>query len=65
MTEKRDPHPFLDFYDVDGETVWCWKRWSDELKEELASEEFSSEELALNAWRDNKLTWSRLGDLGN
>jgi len=56
---------FLDYYDADGKTVYCWKRWSPQLNEELASEEFSSEDLALDAWRDNKLTWSKLSDLGD
>lgn len=64
MTDNHDPQPFLDSYEVGGKTVWCWKRWNDELEEELASEEYPSEEMALNAWRSDGLTWSRLGNLG-
>jgi hypothetical protein len=45
--------PYLDYYDVDGETRWNWK-FSDER---LVSQEFDSEEDALEAWRNDKLVW--------
>jgi hypothetical protein len=58
MNEKPDPVPYLDFYDVDDETVWNWKVYSEELSEELSSQEFNSKEEAMAAWRENRLEWS-------
>ena len=55
---KTDPVPYLDFYDVDDETVWNWKAYSEELSEELSSQGFKSKEEAMAAWRENRLEWS-------
>jgi hypothetical protein len=62
MTQSSGNPLFLDFYD--GETcrqIWCWKN----LDTDESSQEFLSEEAALEAWRNDELTWSRLEDLGN
>ena len=58
MNEKTDPVPYLDFYDVNDETVWNWKVYSETLSEELSSQEFNSKEEAMAAWRENRLEWS-------
>ena len=59
MNDPTEPLVFLDHYEgVDMQTVWCWKK--DVTFE--ASQEFSSEEEALTAWRNDELIWSRLGD---
>jgi hypothetical protein len=46
---------FLDFYwrDVD-QTIWCWKKGL------FASQEFESEDAALEAWREGRLEFSSL-----
>ena len=64
MTGNNDTLPFLDSYEVGGKTVWCWKRWNEESAEELASEEYPSEEMALNALRSDRINWSKLSNLG-
>lgn len=61
MTESNEPRIFLDHYDgADSLPVWCWK--NEDSSE--ASQEFSSEEEALAAWRNDVLEWSHLSDLG-
>jgi hypothetical protein len=55
----------LDTYEINSVNVWCWKQRSDEFNEELASQEFDSEQLAMQAMREDKLVWSKLSDLGN
>ena len=52
---------FLDFYEVDGQEVWCWKKGADED----ASQEFESKDDALKAWREDKLVFEQFSDLGN
>ena len=49
----KTDEPYLDYYDVDGETRWNWK-FPDES---LVSQEFDSEEDALEAWRNDTLVW--------
>ena len=51
----------LDFYDVDGRTVWRRKKGADED----ASQEFESKDDALKAWREDKLVFEKFSDLGN
>jgi hypothetical protein len=61
MNEPNEPSVFLDVYDGENmQTVWCWK--NDATSE--ASQEFSSEEEALAAWKNDDLTWSTLNNLG-
>ena len=61
MNDTNKSPIFLDYYeDGDMETVWCWK--NDATAE--ASQEFSSEEEALAAWRNDELIWSALSVLG-
>ncbi|MBS1994702.1 MAG: hypothetical protein JSS86_00270 [Cyanobacteria bacterium SZAS LIN-2] len=47
---------FLDKYETSSGTTWCWRRG------DRASQEFSSEEEALEAWRSARLEWSDLSD---
>lgn len=56
---KDFTEPFLDFYDVDGGLVWCWKK-SLAGGVELSSQEFSSQESAVEAWINNNLVWEEL-----
>lgn len=49
----KPDEPYLDYYDVDGEMRWNWK-FPDES---FVSQEFDSEEDALEAWRNDKLVW--------
>ncbi len=63
--KNHDLRLILDTYEVDWLNVWCWKRWSNEFNEELASQEFVSEELALEAMREDKLVWTKASDLGS
>jgi len=62
MTQPLEKRLLLDFYDVEGlGQVWCWKN----LDTDESSKEFLSEEAALEAWRNNELTWDRLEHIGN
>lgn len=62
MTSSSETSLLLNFYENENmEEVWCWK--NQDTGE--ASQEFSSEGNALDAWRHGNLTWSRLEDLGN
>lgn len=56
--EKEEPPLFLDSYESDGEQRWCWK--NDATQE--SSQEFDSEDEALEAWRDGRLEFSKLPD---
>jgi hypothetical protein len=51
----KDKYPLvLDHYEAElGTTVWCWKRGI------YSSQEFSSEDEALDAWRNDELEFSR------
>lgn len=49
----KPDEPYLDYYNVDGETRWNWK-FPDEGR---VSQEFDCEEDALEAWRNDKLIW--------
>ena len=49
---------FLDFWDEDSGTVWCWK----DDRTLGASQTFESEEDALEAWRANELVFDMLLD---
>lgn len=53
---------FLDFYDVEGglRTKWSWK----DRDTNESSQEFDSEEEALEAMRQERLEWSRIEDFG-
>ncbi len=55
MTPKEEPI-YLDHYDADGEIRWCWKRGLE------SSQEFDLEESALEAMRNCRLKFTRLGD---
>lgn len=55
MTLKEDLI-YLDHYDADGEIRWCWKRGLE------SSQEFDSEESALDTMRNGRLEFTRLGD---
>jgi hypothetical protein len=61
--EHIDTGPlFLDCYEGENSRrTWCWKN----LETDESSQEFSSEEAALEAWRRGQLRWSRLDDLGD
>lgn len=63
MTSSSKKNPlFLDFYEGEGmKQLWCWKN----LDTDESSQEFSSKEEAMEAWRNDQLTWSRLEDLGD
>jgi hypothetical protein len=61
MNNSTEPDVYLDFYSgEDMQVVWCWKK--DTTFE--VSQEFSSEEEAMEAWKNDELTWSHLSDLG-
>ena len=48
---------YLDFYDDENlETVWCWKKTLN--NKELASQEFRSEQQAIDAMNNDQLIWS-------
>ncbi len=49
---------FLDFFDEDSETVWCWRderTWG-------SSQTFKSEQEALEAWDAEKLVFNAMLD---
>jgi hypothetical protein len=48
--------PYLDFYEVDGEMRWNWKVLA-QTSGELVSQEFLSEQDAVEAWNSGKLVW--------
>ncbi len=50
----RELELYLDHYESDGVTVWCWKRGF------YSSQEFDSEEAALEAHGNDELEFSRL-----
>ena len=53
---------FLDFYEGAGlRTIWCWR----DLDTDESSQEFSSEEAALEAFGNDELQFSRLDNLGD
>jgi len=54
--ESAYPTPFLDHYDTDSGTAWCWKRGV------YSSEEYSSQEQAMDAWRKQTLVFTKLAD---
>lgn len=60
--QEDSDEPWLDFYESheagDVETIWCWK--IEETGE--SSQEFDSEEAALEAWLNKKLKFSQLAD---
>ena len=49
---------FLDFFEEDFETVWCWK----DERTMGASQTFKSEQEALDAWNNDKLIFEALLD---
>jgi hypothetical protein len=49
---------FLDFFEEDFETVWCWK----DERTMGASQTFKSEREALDAWDNDKLIFEALMD---
>lgn len=59
MKTKPNQPLFLDSYEVKGQQKWCWN----DLDRDASSQEFESEEEALEAWRNDKLQFSRLEDL--
>ncbi len=62
MKPTSDNQLFLDSYEGEGlKTMWCWKN----EKTGESSQEFHSKGAAMRAWRDGKLEWSRLEDLGD
>ena len=62
MAKKSKKPLFLDTYEgEDLRPLWCWKN----LETDESSQEFASEEAALQAWRDDELQFSRLEDLGD
>jgi hypothetical protein len=63
MNTKSPTEPlFLDWYEsADGRRIWCWKN----LKTDESSQEFTSEDVALEAWRRDELRWFRLEELGD
>ena len=56
MNENQDEPLFLDFYDNDEEILWCWKKGL------YSSQEFSSEDTALEAHSNGGLVFSSLAD---
>ena len=62
MSKKSSPHLFLDFYEGDGlRRKWFWQN----LETDASSQEFESEEAALEAWNNDELQFSRFEDLGD
>jgi len=49
---------FLDYFDVDGETVWCWK----DDRTLGSSQIFKSEQAALAAWDAEELVFDTVLD---
>jgi len=49
---------FLDFFEEDFETVWCWK----DERTMGASQTFKSQQEAVDAWNNGKLVFDALLD---
>ena len=57
-TISAGPPMFLDFYEEDNQTVWCWK----DERTRGASQTFGSEREAMDAWHADKLVFDALLD---
>ncbi len=55
--------PYLDCYEVDGQTRWNWKQLTGRASERV-SQEFLSEESAIEARKNNELLWEAQPDFG-
>lgn len=54
MSERRDDSLYLDCYETEDGTRWCWKKGL------LSSQEFRSKAAALEAWRTDRLQFASL-----
>ena len=57
-TIPEGPAMFLDFFEEDFQTVWCWK----DDRTMGSSQTFTSERKAMDAWNTDKLVFDALLD---